>query len=196
MLEVTCQVVMDRGFANTRVSDVAAKLGVSTGLVHYHFTSKNQLLAEAFRHAANADLERLQHEISKATTAIAKLDKIFKLYSPVEAEPGWMLWIDGWGEALRNDQLKRISQELDDEWKQALQIIITEGVANGEFACADPHGAAWRLAAILDGLAVQVTVHEGTISRSQLSSWVRTAASLELGLPQGAFVARKAPKVG
>ncbi len=191
MLEVACQVIMDRGFANTRVADVAAKLGVSTGLVHYHFTSKNQLLAEAFRHAAHADLERLQHEIAKATTALAKLDKIFKLYSPAEAEPGWMLWIDGWGEALRNDQLKKISQELDDEWKQALQTIINEGVTNGEFVCADPHGAAWRLAAILDGLAVQVTVHEGTISRSQLSSWVRTAACFELGLAPGAFAVKK-----
>ena len=33
ILETTCQVVVERGFAATRVSDVANKLGVSTGLI-------------------------------------------------------------------------------------------------------------------------------------------------------------------
>ena len=48
ILDVTCQVVIERGFAATRIADIAQKLGVSTGLIHYHFDSKEQLLAEAF----------------------------------------------------------------------------------------------------------------------------------------------------
>ena len=51
ILETTCQVVVERGFAATRVADVANKLGISTGLIHYHFDSKDQLIAEAFQYA-------------------------------------------------------------------------------------------------------------------------------------------------
>ena len=40
ILDVTCQVVIERGFAATRIADIAHKLGVSTGLIHYHFDSK------------------------------------------------------------------------------------------------------------------------------------------------------------
>jgi AcrR family transcriptional regulator len=187
ILEMTCEVVIERGFAATRVSDVANKLGVSTGLIHYHFDSKDQLLAEAFQYAAAIDLARVAAEIESASSPLAKLDKVFKLYSPAEAESGWMLWIDGWGEALRSPALKKISQDLDLHWKQALESVIREGVADHSFRCSDPHGAAWRLAALLDGLGVQVTVHEGVISREQLLEWVRQSACVELGLAPNAF---------
>ena len=47
ILEITCEVVIERGFAATRIADVAKRLGVSSSLIHYHFDSKEQLLAEA-----------------------------------------------------------------------------------------------------------------------------------------------------
>jgi hypothetical protein len=98
-----------------------------------------------------------------------------------------MLWIDGWGEALRSPALREISQALDLRWKRMLENIIEDGVQAGLFTCPDPNAAAWRMAALLDGLSVQATVHEGIISRTELLDWVRTAASTELGLPSGAF---------
>src|SRR5215510_1586093 len=117
ILETTCQVVVERGFGATRVSDVANRLGVSTGLIHYHFESKDQLLAEAFAHAAQADLARLSTEVDGDGPALERLDRIFALDLPAPsdgvAERGWLLWIDGWGEAMRNPELKRISQQLD-----------------------------------------------------------------------------------
>jgi AcrR family transcriptional regulator len=187
ILEATAEVVIERGFAATRIADVAKRLGISTGLIHYHFESKDQLFAETFEHAANTDLARLADEIAKADTAIDKLDTIFQLYSPDSAEPGWMLWIDGWGEALRTPALKKLSQDLDLRWKDLLEDVIEAGVAAGEFTCPDIHGTAWRLASLLDGLAVQVTVHEDIVDNDDLLRWVRTAACAEFGLTLDAF---------
>ena len=113
ILETTCLVIIERGFAATRVSDVADRLGVSTGLIHYHFESKDHLLAEAFEYAAATDLARLDAELAEPGTAVEKLDRMFRLYTPADADSGWLLWIDGWGEALRSPTLKRISQDLD-----------------------------------------------------------------------------------
>ncbi|MGZ4639264.1 MAG: TetR family transcriptional regulator C-terminal domain-containing protein, partial [Actinomycetes bacterium] len=56
------------------------------------------------------------------------------------------------------------------------------GVATGEMTCDDPSGAAWRITALLDGLAVQSTVHEGVLSRRQVTAWVRANAARELGV--------------
>jgi AcrR family transcriptional regulator len=187
ILEVTCQVVIERGFGATRIADVADRLGVSTGLIHYHFESKDQLLADAFRWAAEADLARLNAEVDRAETAVEGIERMIRLYSHVEAEPGWMLWIDGWGEALRNPTLQRISQQLDLQWQQVLADIVRRGVADGEFTCADPDAMAWRLTALLDGLGLQMTVHEGLLSRDQLLRYVHTAAASELGMSESAF---------
>jgi AcrR family transcriptional regulator len=193
ILEATIQVVIERGFGAIRISDIAERLGVSTGLIHYHFESKEHLLAEALRYAADADLARLQAEVAQGGSALVRLDRVFTLYQPVEAEPGWMLWIDGWGEALRSPALRKISQELDLAWQQVLERLIREGNHAGEFMCADPHAAAWRLTALLDGLGLQVTVHQGLLSRDDLLDWVRAAACAELGLPSGAFEELSAP---
>ena len=187
ILETTCQVVVERGFAATRVSDVASRLGVSTGLIHYHFDSKETLLAEALRYAAEQDIARLEQELEQAHTALTRLDTMFTFDMPEVGEPSWMLWIDGWGEALRNPTMRRISQHLDVAWKDRLVSIIVAGVEDGEFTCPDPQAAAWRLAALLDGLGVQFTVHEGVLSRSQLLCYVRAAAALELGIAESAF---------
>ena len=98
-----------------------------------------------------------------------------------------MLWIDGWGEALRSPTLQSISQDLDLHWQQVLADVIRKGVADDEFRCPDAEAAAWRLTALLDGLGLQVTVHEGLLRRDQLLRYVRTAAATELGVPEAAF---------
>ena len=72
-----------------------------------------------------------------------------------------------------------------------------EGVASGEFHCDDPNGAAWRLTALLDGLGVQLTVHEGVVSRVEMIDWVREAAAKELGVASSAGAgSRRARRVG
>ena len=65
--------------------------------------------------------------------------------------------------------------------------VIVAGVKDGSFSCDDAQGTAWRLVGLMDGLAVQVTVHSRVISRRQLADWVRVAATRELGLPEDAL---------
>lgn len=192
ILEATCRVVVERGFAGTRIADVAEQLDVSTGLIHYHFDSKDQLLAEAFALAAEEDLARLRADIAAADTPVAKLDAAFAMFEPEDGHTSWGLWIDAWGEAMRVKELAEISKALDVEWKDALEQVIRDGVAAGEFTCGDPRAAAWRLAALMDGLAVQATVHDGVLTRRELTEWVRAAATAELALPPDAFAAARA----
>ena len=187
ILDVTCEVVTERGFAATRVQDVAKRLDVSTGLIHYHFDNKDALLSAAFQLAAERDLERLERELGNEPGPVAKLLRVITLYAPEQAEPGWMMWIDAWGEALRNPILRAISQDLDIAWMHHLEAVISEGVAEGAFECADPHASAWRIAALLDGLAVQVTVHDKAVTLDELRAWVLVAAAAEVGLDPSQF---------
>jgi AcrR family transcriptional regulator/ketosteroid isomerase-like protein len=188
ILEVTCEVVIERGFAATRISDVAKRLGVSSSLIHYHFDSKEQLLAEAFAHYARKDLAEMLAEVEAAPTSIAQLERVIQNYVPEGSDDvEWMLWIDGWGEALRNPMMKKISQELDEQSAELLERVITDGVAEGEFVCADPRAAAMRLTALVDGLAIQFAAHDGMLDRGQLIDHVRTVAAAEVGVPVVSF---------
>jgi AcrR family transcriptional regulator len=183
ILAATVTEVQKTGLAQTRVSDIASALGVSPALVFYHFETKDRLLAEAFAYAAERDLVRLAEVVDGPGTATQRLRAVLRLYSPVgSTPPGWTLWVDAWAAALRSSELRRVSRRLDVRWKEAVAEIIADGVTTGEFTCADPHAAAWRITALIDGLAIQVTVHRGLLTRGQMAEWVAGLAAHELGL--------------
>ncbi len=180
LLRTACDVIVQRGLANTRTSDVAAAAGVSQALVFYHFESKDRLLAQAFAYAAEQDLARLDAVVSSTDAPLRKLWSLLRLYAPTTGSKAWELWIDGWAEAQRVPDLEKVIRRLDHRWRDGTAQVIAECVAAGDATCSDPHAAAWRLTALIDGLAVQLTVHPRSITRRQLTEWVRLAAAREL----------------
>lgn len=191
ILQTTRNVLVERGFSAMRIADVARQLGVSTGLIHYHFESKDQLVAETLRFAADEEQAQMEEDIAAAKGPVAKLDAFFSAYSPKGAEPGWLLWIDAWGEGLRSPALRRISQELDLASVKTIQGVIDLGVAEGLFHSTDTYASAWRLAAMLDGLAVQLTVHDQVVDGITVLDWVRQGAANELGFDVKLFTRRR-----
>ena len=111
-----------------------------------------------------------------APSSIAQLERVIQNYVPEGSDDvEWMLWIDGWGEALRNPMMRKISQQLDEQSIELLARIIRIGVESGEFSCPDPAASAMRLTALVDGLAVQFAAHDGMMNRDHLIHHVRFA---------------------
>jgi AcrR family transcriptional regulator len=188
ILDATREVALQRGLANLRVNDVAQHLGISSGLIHYHFSSKDELLVEMLRAMASSDVARLRETVDVDGDPVDRLDHLLRAYLPTaRRDESWALWIDWWDEALRSEPLATISSEFDTAWVSLLQEVIEAGVEEGVFDCKDANGAAWRLSALLDGLAVQVVLPRRTLSRRQMLDHARVAASREVGLSRSAF---------
>lgn len=181
ILAATEAEVTRRGFARTRVGDVADALGVSTALVFYHFGTKEKLFAEALEHAVRRDMARLDRVVERTTDPVDGVRRMLRLWAPEGSANGWTVWVDAWSESLREPEMRAMSRRLDVRWKDVLAEMIRRGNDNGTFRCPDPDSAAWRLSALLDGLAVQVTVHRN-LTKKQLAEWVRGAAAHELGV--------------
>jgi AcrR family transcriptional regulator len=174
--------LLDRiGLAAIRVSDVAAALGVSPGLVFSHFGTKDALVADAFAHAVDRDLRRLDRATAQGTDPVDRLRRVLRLYGPTGNATGWRLWIDAWALAQREPVIRRVLRRMDHRWAAVLHDVIDEGVREGAFACADPDATVTRVSALLDGLSVATLVYR-TVSRAQLRQWVAGAVAGELGL--------------
>ncbi|MFF6779352.1 TetR family transcriptional regulator C-terminal domain-containing protein [Streptomyces sp. NPDC012510] len=189
LLRATIEQIEERGVAAVRIADVAAVLGVSNALVLYHFSTKERLVAEAFRHAAEDDLARLRKLLSRRTTALRRLRTAVRWYAPTGQAKGWRLWIEGWAASLREPALREVTRDLDRQWKAALAEVIEAGVAADEFHCPDPTATALRLTALLDGLAVQLTTYDGAVPRTRAQEWAEEALARELGLDRAALIA-------
>ncbi|MEW1631648.1 TetR/AcrR family transcriptional regulator [Streptomyces sp. NPDC089173] len=186
LLRATVEQIEIRGASSVRIGDVASALGVSNALVLYHFSSKEKLVAAAFAYAAEADLAQLRKLLARRTSAVRRLRAAVRWYAPTGQAKGWRLWIEGWAASLREPALREVAGDLDRRWKAELAEVIAEGAAAGEFRCADPESAAWRLTALLDGLAVQMTSYAGPLSRATMLRWTDEALARELDIDQAA----------
>jgi AcrR family transcriptional regulator len=60
VLEAAVRALSKRGYAKTSVSDIAHAAGMSKGAVHYHFESKDDLIARVLEHCAAVSRERVR----------------------------------------------------------------------------------------------------------------------------------------
>jgi AcrR family transcriptional regulator len=60
VLEAAMRALAERGYARTSVSDIASAAGMSKGAVHYHFESKDDLIAQVLERCAVAMRDRVR----------------------------------------------------------------------------------------------------------------------------------------
>ena len=137
ILAVACDVLQERGFAKTRMSDIAHRLGISAPLLVYHFGSKEALLAEAFAFASRAETALVDNLAESSDSPVERLDALLVAAVGPATRTSWALWIGSWGVALRSEVLRRTWRQLDDRWRRSLQRVIEDGLAARVFLRGD-----------------------------------------------------------
>ena len=113
ILEAAARVITDRGLAETRISDIAERCGVSPGLILYYFESKDRLLVEALTYANDQFYLRLlarappDHVRARAARPPGSSCPVPGLLPEYERLDEWALWIEIWVRALRDPALAK-----------------------------------------------------------------------------------------
>ncbi|UIP59839.1 TetR/AcrR family transcriptional regulator [Agromyces marinus] len=150
IIAATMRLVARDGFARVTLRDVAAEVGVVHGLIRHYFSTREQLVAEAFEAAVIAEEE----EDEELATS---LDPIPALADWLTTTPRdhYLVWVDAWSEAPRNPDLHAALARHQRESYGRLAGIIRRLVAAGHATSADPDADARELTAVIDGIAVQ-----------------------------------------
>jgi AcrR family transcriptional regulator len=165
LVEAAAGVIAERGIASTRIADVAERAGTSPPAVLYWFESKDELLAEAL----TIEEERFYQQLTERMAALARSRDRLRLMLEASAEEyDWTLWMELWTRALRDRSTAVARRRLDDRWRSKIAGVIREGQEAGEFGEADPDAVAVVLAALIDGLAVQVTLGDPVVSEERM----------------------------
>jgi AcrR family transcriptional regulator len=165
LLEAAAGVIAERGIASTRIADVAERAGTSPPAVLYWFPTKDELLAEAL----TIEDERFYHELTEKMGALARPRDRLRLILETSAEGyDWTLWMELWTRALRDRSTRAARRRLDDRWRDQIADVVREGQEAGEFGDADPEVVAVVLASLIDGLAVQVTLGDPSVSKERM----------------------------
>ncbi|MFG2819033.1 TetR/AcrR family transcriptional regulator [Kitasatospora sp. NPDC048365] len=172
--------IAEKGAGAVRMSDIAARAGMSTGHILYHFGKKDRLLLEVLAWS-EADLgARYQQAADEAATPAEKLALFVRFYLP--RHPGderYALWTQVLAQP-HDDAGRQILTDLSDAWEQRLEAVVVEGRATGQFADVYLPDFVIRAVAMLNGLSGDVMFGRTRWQNASANAFALTALEREL----------------
>jgi AcrR family transcriptional regulator len=185
MLSAAATLIAERGFDETRIADVAERVGASPALVVYYFGTKDKLLTEALRYSEQGFYTAAEAMLASNPGIVRRLETLVAwTCQPEEQEqtPGtWGLWFDLWAQAFRHPEVKKDRVELDKSWRSMIARVVGEGVEAGEVEPLDVEEFAIAFAALLDGLSIQTALDDPVVSSDVAYQVAMRFAATSLG---------------
>lgn len=175
-------VIAKEGFAGTTMRTVAEEAGVSTGMLNHYFANRAELLTQALVYISERSQERYERAIEGIPPGVERLEALLDsvLADDTEAVETWRVWINATGEALRLPALRRTIEERLGHWFELVEEAL-EGLVETDPPPAIPW--AWRVDALLTGLATQALTSEaelrGVLIRDEVVRMVLAAGGGE-----------------
>lgn len=185
--------IAERGVAATRIADVAERSGVSPPAVLYWFDSKEKLLAEALVADDEGFYERLAERLAPATCGRERLSLLIDVAA--DESHDYALWLELLTWSMRDEELRLTRERFDARWRAEIESIVRAGQKEGDFGDVDPAAAALAIAALIDGLTVQVALGDPEVSEQRLRETVIASAGrlLDCELDRGKVGGRASP---
>lgn len=180
ILAAAVERIASDGIDDMRIARVAMDAGVSTSLVHYHFETREALLAEALEYSYEVAADvRLGDEDDAETDPQRRLLMMIDqcLPYPGVLRQDWVLWVELWLRTVRHPELGPTAARL----YERMRDWLSEGIeACGAPAGRDPGELADRTLALCDGLGVRVLIGEMPIEYAREQVWRYLADELDL----------------
>jgi len=150
--------VARRGAAGSTFEQVAREAGVSRGLLHYYFGTKERLLVEVVRRDSELRVERLDERLAPAKSVDDVVGALVSsLTEVIENEPGFFLLLyELFSAGRRNPDIQREVGQLFEKTRSHVSEVLRskdeEGVLSLRFSAED---VASYLFALGDGFALQ-----------------------------------------
>jgi AcrR family transcriptional regulator len=190
ILAAASRAIQQRGFANTRIADIAREADMSTGAIHYYFDVKDEVLTAALKWASERLFDKLDVLSLGATSERERLAQVIEVAVP---EPGprrgeYVLWIELWVRALQEPRLLPVCEELSRRWRNYFYEPVRRGAESGEFeTVADPDEVAERLIALVDGLGFELLLGYSWTSPERMRERVDAFVAEQLGISRQAL---------
>ena len=185
ILEAAVDCIVRDGLAQVRMASIARTAGVSSGLLHYHFDTKELLFAEVltYSHAVSSELNDRAMEVAgdgPAERLSSFLDRCLPSDEPRAHE--WLLWQELALLCIRDPHLAKVGADLYEDLYVTIADIVRAGVDAGVFRTTlDPRELAETAVALTDGLGERVLANDPNLGLEQARSTIATMVGILVG---------------
>jgi AcrR family transcriptional regulator len=173
--------VARRGSAGSTFDHVSREAGVSRGLLHYYFGTKEQLLVEAARRDCELRLERLEQQLSTAQTAEDFIGLMAQtLRETVQEEPDFVtLVFELFTLSRRNEEIAVEYAGLMQRTREQVAGMLAAAEGEGVLRLhAEPEAVAEVLFSLGDGIALRMLTEPSRDFSASLEAGIVCARAL------------------
>ncbi|MFN8195200.1 MAG: TetR/AcrR family transcriptional regulator [Nocardioidaceae bacterium] len=155
LLEAAAEIVADRGYEGLRYLDVSQATGVAVASLRHYFPSVDGLRRDALKQQVRTEMLQVAVAVARLDDPWERIRTLIRLSIGVDPEPrraSWLVWLEYWRAAARDQELSRDSDKLERDWITMTQRCIESGVEAGLFVLDQPaYDAALELNMLIDG---------------------------------------------
>lgn len=174
LIRAAYKVVGQKGYYDFTIRDIAREANLSTGLVHYYFKNKEDLLLNLLKEINRNMLVILNRSIGTAEDPREKLAIFMKqAFDLVENEKDYFyIVIDFWTQVNKNDRMKRANIKLFKSYRDEIAKILKEGIDRGVFVKMDVNYTSAVIISIIQGLIIQFVIDNNAFDYREFSKRV------------------------
>jgi TetR/AcrR family fatty acid metabolism transcriptional regulator len=141
ILQVAEEVLLEKGYYETSIDEIAARVGIAKGTVYLHFPSKEDLVIAIFARDMRSFLQNIDKAVETKPTSQAKLEAILHLlYTGLFCKHAQFIY-----NMYSNVDMHRLFKEkgtrMRELWEQfaaRVRLLLEEGKRGGEFDATIP----------------------------------------------------------
>lgn len=135
ILNASLQIIVQKGYDNSRMDDIVQKSKLSKGAIYWYFKSKKDIFLSLVDYWVNRYSAVLNHIVEEDKTASQQMRDLFDYFiSEYEKNPTvFKAMVEFWSLAGRDQEFKDKLQEVYAKFLARIIGIVTFGVETGEF---------------------------------------------------------------
>ncbi len=153
-------VVSRKGYYNFTIKDISRESGLSTGLVHYYFKNKQDLLVHLIkemnrnlRNYLNTGLSRSEDPVEKLRIFVSQAFEIV-----INEENYFYVVLDFWTQVNRNERMRTANIRLLESYRQECSRILAEGIEKDIFREMDVQYVTMAIISLILGMIIQYII--------------------------------------
>jgi TetR/AcrR family transcriptional repressor of bet genes len=170
LIEATISVIGRKGYAGTRLADVASQAKVSYGVVGFYFRTKEDLLLATLQWLADEYTSVWREAVEKAgESPVARLRAIIDAdFSPrIASEKKIAVWYAFWAEGRTRPKYRNLCAQLYNDFHWQVRTIIEEIIEQGGHEDIDAHQVTVALNAMTDGMWLDLQIQPRDFDREE-----------------------------
>ena len=170
LIQATMRSIASHSLSETTVSTVSEEAGLSRGIISLHFQSKEKLLLETLVHVVDEYKVLWENALQSAGDSSAeRLESLVNVdfHRSVCDRNKLAVWFAYWSETKSRPTYRKLCAERDREYDEVMLQLCTDIINEGAYEGIDAEMAARGLAALSEGLWLDMLVDPRKMSRKK-----------------------------